>query len=1051
MTQPLSFKNDNDQDERLNPATDTARQLRNQEHEAIPGYDRAGDGLDDHPISAGDASGKASDPSRNIDNTRDQESRGGSWNNKFSGNNTKQKFSLKGSLKKKAPLGLIGLLVGGLGGIGMLLSPSIALMHIKETVVNKFDTMSSVLEQRSVLVMKDRMFGTTVGCKIKVQCKFSGLTQRQMDRLHAQGAKLYDAQGKEITEKNALRRYTGGSKLKLASGEEVSAKDFKLKYFTSPELRSVGRSVYASRFLSFNDKIAQKIRADKKLVTNPKWGEEGDDKSTRKDIHSAVSGESYNTTAEAAPTQNDSNGRPLPPDQQPPDFGPDTQAINEEAARLNADANAGKLVPPLPADAPSVAGMGVSATPTGMMSKVVGFLNPASIAVGLCTTYQLTSALIDATKLIQLSQKMRYATQFLSTSDKLMAGDGSSAEAEKAMTILERPDQYGNTFGDSFSYQYAAYGTVTDTPINSSADGNDTTRLLASTIQWANHELGGPGFLKGACHVITNPWTQGILALTSFIPGPNELFKGALKLVEKGGMEKVTALITSKISKLVEKNLSADALKSAAKTASRDLWQMSKGPLALFMAGYLLERYGVPYLARVISGTGLTGDENGPTAMDTITTGFNAVNASTAQQRGMTPLTKDQYMTYNQFNTGSTATYVADMQAKSNPFDLMNPYSTGNAMASAYYMFSSKLNAFRGGSFNLLSAPAAILSNLSPGRLLSSPSLADANQTQASLNYCPDSYLQSHNLATTPDCSVIYGFNDINMLKNTDPTTGVTKWMLDNNQIDGDGNPLPGSAFADFQSKCIDGSDMKSISDVGNPDSQLDPECYDPAKNNSTEFKMFRLYNIDNGVNDGMDNGASKATGSTTATATTAPTGSAQSLAQQIISSPNIRFQTPAEKTLFQTIVDTGKQTLIKGPSPIDGGPVSGCDGTTQVPISPSLLSVILAASKQYKITIGVVAAGHDCDGAYHPQGRALDINGVAHLDQPFVQSYTWSGGQVAMAQEFYQFLDKTAGQSGIRLELGQKGCFGNTPPQLSNTKLVSDSCNHIHIGVVSP
>lgn len=1047
----LSYKNDSDQDERLNPGSDTARELSRREQ---AGYDREfGDIAANFDKTADDS--RENDniaKTKNIDSAKDREERGG-WANNYSGNSAKATGGSFKGLKKKGPLGaIIGVLLGGGASLLLMLSPAGALIHIKETVVNKLDTMSSVMEQRSMLIMKGKMFNTTTGCKIKVKCKFSGLSEREMKRLNAQGAKLVDANGKEVTKNSLTRKYTGGTTLKLPSGEAITAQDFSKKYFTTPELRSVGRAVYAPRFFSFNDSIAKKIRAEKKLVSNPKWGNQGDEASTRKNIHAAVSGESYTASANSAPVQNDTSGKPLPPDKQPPNFGADASDINAEAARLNAAAAAGEVIPQLPGDAANAARLPPVASGGSMLSKLGGLLNPTSIVVGLCTTYQLTNAVVDAAKLIQLTNKMRYASQFLSTADKVVAGDASPTEVEQAMTILQRPDQFGQTFGDSFNYQYAAYNTVTSVPVNSSADGNETTRLLESVITTVSSDIpGGKTTIKTACGIITNPFVQGAFILSAFIPGAGQLVSGASKFAGGGGLAFAKAEINNVIKKFVDeiasKIATKDALKATAKTAGTELWKLSKGPLALFLASYILERYAVPYLARTISGTDLTGNESGPMAMDTVVTGFGAINAATAQQRALEPLSKSQYLAYNRFNTASTARYVADMQGSTSPFNLNNPYSSGNAMASAYYMFASKLNGFTSGSFNLLTAPAAILSSLNPGRLLSSSALAADPQTQAALNYCPDTFLQSHNLATTPDCNVIYGFSDISMLQNTTPEA-VTDWMLNNNQIDADGNPIPGSAFADFKAKCIDGSGNKVIGDVGDPSRMLDPMCYDTTKNATTDFKMYRLYEIDGGVNNGMENGPT--TGNTTATAP-APSVDSRALAQQILASPNVQFQTPAEKTLFQTIADTGSQTLISQPSPIDGGPVPGCDGTSQVPISSQLLSLVLAASQKFKLTIGVVAAGHSCNGGYHPKGKALDFNGVTPLDQAFLQRFDWTSSQTVTARDFYTFLDSAAGQSGIKLELGQKQCFGANLPSLPNSTLVDDACNHLHIGIISP
>lgn len=116
------------------------------------------------------------------------------------------------------------------------------------------------------------------------------------------------------------------------------------------------------------------------------------------------------------------------------------------------------------------------------------------------------------------------------------------------------------------------------------------------------------------------------------------------------------------------------------------------------------------------------------------------------------------------------------------------------------------------------------------------------------------------------------------------------------------------------------------------------------------------------------------------------------------------------------------------------------------------LLGMLVEASKKYKITIGAQASGHECDGGWHPKGSAVDLNGVAHLDQPQQMRIDWTAADKPIVKEFYEYLDNLAGTAGVKLELGQKQCFSNPPsapsPSLKNSELVTDVCNHMHVGV---
>jgi hypothetical protein len=848
----LSYKNDAEEDERLNPASDNARNLHQQEQGA---YDREFEDMAANYDQTADSGQENSNvaKTKNIDKTKESEHTAG-WKTNVSpnGGGSKQPVNLVQLAKKKGPLGLIGLLLGGTGIMGgTIIGPAGLLVHLKEIITNKLDTMSSVVETRSNLIMKGRMFSTNSTCAIKVRCRFSGLTDRQVQRLRIQGADILDKDGKPLS-KNVLGRYTGGKTLVLADGTKVDAKDYLKTLGSNPEARDLSRSVFAPRWLSWNDKVSKKIRADKKLTTNAQWGE--DEKTTRQKITANENGDSYNADNQKAPPATDSNGKPLPPNQQPPqiDLGEAADNVNAEADNLKTAATAGDAITNIPVDPAGAANMAEDAISSpSTLKKAVGFLNPADFFVAMCGTYKLTNTILIAAKTIVLVQAMRYAAQFLSTADKIKAGDAMPNDVEQPAKILETADQYGNTFGDSQTYSMAEYGKPTDVALGSSALGNGVIQVFAAVINWINSNLGGAATVHTACGILTNPFVQGALALTSFIPGGGAVSgafakvftAGAKAIAEKTITDLVKSMAASVVKKATEA-LTKDALKNAAKIATKEFLKMAGTAGGIFLAGYLTERYAIPYLARVISGT-INSDLNGVVAADTIGNGLDATNQVTAQQRGMVPLSQDSAAAFNDFNNSSTATYVADMRAQSNPFDINDPYSASNALASTFYSFSSKIK-----NSSLLTAPAAILSSLNINNLFGgSTALAADGNTSGD---CNDTFLQGTKLALTMYCNVEMGFNDVGMMQTADPDTDVTQWMLDNNQIDGNGDPIVGSDFAKFSTDCLD--DSKQITDVGEDANQLPEYCYDVNKNNTEQSKMFHLYVIDNGAVDGMDN-----------------------------------------------------------------------------------------------------------------------------------------------------------------------------------------------------
>ena len=186
------------------------------------------------------------------------------------------------------------------------------------------------------------------------------------------------------------------------------------------------------------------------------------------------------------------------------------------------------------------------------------------------------------------------------------------------------------------------------------------------------------------------------------------------------------------------------------------------------------------------------------------------------------------------------------------------------------------------------------------------------------------------------------------------------------------------------------------------------------------------------GIQDPSANAANSApTGSTDI-----PSGTAQQLAQQILNNGNIDFQVkPAQENAFEKIAATGHATQCGAPA-----------------INPKILGVILAAAKSYKIVIGVLTDGHDCNGGNHPKGQAIDINGVNALDGSdgtgrFITESNYKSS--AILKKFYGDMGNILAQAGGG-GMGQIQCFSSKPALNNNVTYFDDTCNHLHVDVGS-
>lgn len=125
---PLSYKNDNDTDERLNPSSNTARDLYDREFNDIANnFDETADpSQEDANIKKAD---RNDDPNENRDSIKDKEESAGNWTNNVSGNNQK-KASFFGRLqnnKKK----LAFIVIGGTSLAGIVFSLFLMIMPLK--------------------------------------------------------------------------------------------------------------------------------------------------------------------------------------------------------------------------------------------------------------------------------------------------------------------------------------------------------------------------------------------------------------------------------------------------------------------------------------------------------------------------------------------------------------------------------------------------------------------------------------------------------------------------------------------------------------------------------------------------------------------------------------------------------------------------------------------------------------------------------------------------------------------------------------------------------
>lgn len=192
-------------------------------HDRIPGYDRSADGLDDHPVSGGDAS--ADDPT---DKVREAEGKG-DWRDNTSKEPQVDKTRLQKALgfakKRGAIFGIAGLL--GVGGVfvGGFLGPSSMLISVMEGFTKSNDSSATSLERRFMKVFGYATKGDPIcenTTKISIRCKMGRISNSALSQLAKKGVIAFDENGPmDISKKGYPKKNPTGYSFDFKDGTGV--------------------------------------------------------------------------------------------------------------------------------------------------------------------------------------------------------------------------------------------------------------------------------------------------------------------------------------------------------------------------------------------------------------------------------------------------------------------------------------------------------------------------------------------------------------------------------------------------------------------------------------------------------------------------------------------------------------------------------------------------------------------------------------------------------------------------------------------------------------
>lgn len=743
----LSYKNDEQQDERLDPYSDTARQLHEKEQS---GYDRE---FDDIAKNYGDTADSSQEDdniakTKNISAAKDQEENGGGegWRNNFTGNQQQKATGKANFLKKKGPLGAIVALVLGGGGIfGLLFTPGLGIVQLKEVLTQDLNDQVTAMDIRTDHVLQAKMKGMTktfsfCSSVVNVRCKFSTMSGRQVKNFEKAGITV-ECDGDCKT--SLLSR----NKIKSIQfeGEEKMTDPGKVVRFARSNVAAASamRRAYNPTFAGFTDKVAttvfQRLGLSKKPVVDGK-----DKKASDEKLEETVRNGSTDPEGGTIPSEEDG-----------------TQLTDEEKAKASG------VQQELIKEAEGVRSSGVKATSGAIKggAKGVGIIGVLDTA---CSLYRADLAVETGAKLVRATQLARYAMAFLSVADAIKAGTATPDEVSYVGNILTKTDtqktvsdpndpnkqitnpMYGKSAFDSAGYAVAAYN---DAPTLSYQDaqytigGTGPLATLIATNALITKKLGSSP--SSTCRVIQNPFTRiGSLAIGVAV--------GAVSL---GSETAISVGASSAIG---------------------------------FAVGIAQSM-----LVDILAGTSVDSNTYGAEAGDAIFSGTASLLGNIAQSRGLSPLTPSTIQQY-QAATDSTKNEdvaIAKYDAKGDQFNVMDQYSFMGSLARSFLPTLDSGTGSLAKLADIVSLPLQLVGNAS----------ATSSFNPDRYKQCNDTTYAQMGLSTDVFCNLRYGLTNTELNMDTDT---VVDYMISNHQIDETtGDAISGSDYEKYLQSCINRTD----------------------------------------------------------------------------------------------------------------------------------------------------------------------------------------------------------------------------------------------------
>lgn len=851
-----------------------------------------------------------------------QQEGAGSINYTGSGKKYPQKKPSATWLRKKGVWMLVvATLASGAIVWNTFITPAMGLINLKEVMVDKFSSrMEALLERRSGRIIAKKLGGknfTTAGCVVKVKCRYKGMSNREIRKFQSRNP------GWEIEyEKRPglLKNKVIG--LKGPNGVLYPPDEFLNQVKNSSDLRKSLRNFHKGKVAFWTGKVASNLYTKWKVFrgkTTKQAAQEGEGKTpeekqkirTRDRIRTAVAGK-----VEALGIRPSQASNPEDPLDAQQTIEENKKAVDvtdgaDEAALDRAEQAEDMTKPVDPIDNANSGAVRSTANAIKEAANpkelLRGFLlGPLATPTAICTTKNMLNGIGYAAKALGQIQLIRYAMVFVTTADMTKSGDATSLiesqQVSDLMHMLNTKDpENGNSYTDSFGYQYAAYDKISTVKGGNEIDteqfykyiiGGGATGRLLGTMHDIDKVVG-----DDFCNFVLNPFVQVGGAAVSIVAN---IFSGG----------------TVGIGSLAARGAAGAGVAYGLSVAMKTI---------------------TPMLAGLLSGTLVTGDENGQDGGNAITSGFGAAASQNMRSHAMAPLSKDQVLKYD----AELAPTVAQIRKDEggNPLDINNPQSFTSKMGVALLPALSNLS-FAKLPTSLSSISTTALSSFGNKTL---GAASDALQ----YDICKDADYEELNIAADPFCNPQYGFDPSQISADEDSpydSEKVADYMYENEFVNDNGDPQ--GEYESFISDCINNTEpLNSMEGNGAVTPDL---CLNPDKtSDSAKYTKFRLYYLDSVILADMED---EPVGEEVETSSgSLLSGDAQELAQQVLSGGNVTFLSYREQV---EAIANGQEGLL----------------------DPDLIRLMATMAQNHKFSITSLNRCPGQGGSQHCAGKAMDI-----------------------------------------------------------------------------